>query len=114
MKDLFIRRIYTHNGISVAVDIDLIAKTVSLVDKQGDNSFAHKNWYFTDRTIEYMNGWLAILDAMKHAITEAKKVLQAANERDEKEFAELLISLSHTADNLNAEGALPHYRKEKV
>lgn len=96
-KDLFLRRIYTHKGISVAVDIDLITKTITLVEKQGNDTFVDKNYYFSHRTIEYMNGWLAILDAMKYAITEATKVLKEANDRDEKEFAELLISLSKDA-----------------
>lgn len=99
-KDLFIRRIYTHNGISVAVDIDLIAKTVSLVEKNRDGSFGQKKWCFTDRTLGYMSGWLNILDAMKYAITEASAVLQEVEGRDQEEFVKLLVALDDTAEKL--------------
>lgn len=100
-KDLFVRRIYTHKGISIAVDIDLIKKTVSLVEKNGNDSFRDKSWYFTDRTLEYMNGWMLILDAVKHAITEAAKVLEAEKDRDQEAFVKLLVSLDNTADKIN-------------
>lgn len=90
-EDLFIRRAYTHKGISVAVDIDLVKKTISLVDKNGGN----KKWLFAERQLEYMAGWQAILDAMKYAVTEATKVLQEAEKRDADKFAEMLIALSN-------------------
>lgn len=105
-EDLFIRRIYTYSGISVAVNIDLIAKTVSLVEKNGNDSFRQKNWYFTDRGLEYMNGWLLILDAMKHAITEASKVLKEVEDRDQERFVKLLTSLNDTAVKLKDKQAL--------
>lgn len=100
MEDLFIRRVYTHKGISVAVDIDLVKKEISLVEKLGNDSFADKNWYFTHRSLEYMAGWLSILDAMKYAVTEASKELEAAKDRDEKKFVKLLIAIN---DNLDSE-----------
>lgn len=93
-EDLFIRRVYTHKGISVAVDIDLVAKTISLVEKRGNDTFADKKWDFTHRELKYMQGWLNILDAMKHAITEAAKLLKAAEERDQGEFVEFLVNLN--------------------
>lgn len=93
-QDLFLRRIYTHKGISVAVDIDLVNKQISLVEKMGDNSFRHKSWLFAERELKYVQGWLNILDAMKYAMTEAAKELQVAEERDEKKFVKFLTSLN--------------------
>lgn len=99
-EDLFIRRIYTHEGISIAVDIDLVKKEISLVEKTDGGGFRDKKWWFTHRDLKYMNGWLLILDAMKYAITEASKELEVANERDQKKFVELLISLDNDLDKL--------------
>jgi len=99
MNDLFLRRAYTYKGISVIVEIDLINKTISLVDKHGDNkTFSDKNWYFTGRELKYMNGWLLILDAMKYAITEASKVLEEAEARNEKAFVKLLMNVNDNLD----------------
>ncbi len=90
MTELFSRRVYTYNGISVVVDIDFVKKTLSLVDKSGKQ----KPWVFTGRTLEYMEGWQAIFDAQKYAVKEATKVLQALSERDQEEFIQLMAALT--------------------
>jgi hypothetical protein len=101
MTDLFIRRVYEHKGIKVAVDIDLVKREISLVEQPNKNSqWSKKKWIFAERGIEYMNGWLLILDAMKFAITEAKKELEAAKDRDDEAFVNMLVSLN---DNLKGE-----------
>lgn len=96
MKDLFIRRVYTHKGVSVAVDIDLIKKTVSLVEKQG-GSFHNKNWVFAGRELQYMAGWQLILDAMSYAIGQATTVLEEVEKRDQEEFTDMMLALDHPA-----------------
>lgn len=103
-QDLFLRRIYTYKGVSVVVDIDLVDKTISLMEKMGDNSFKMKNWQFAHRTHNYLPGWLLILEAMQHAVIEAGKVLAEAEARNEKRFVELLVSL-HDMDSLVKKGA---------
>ena len=71
---------FEYKGIKVDVKIDYIAKTVSLVDLNSHSVYKcetiNKNWVFVGRTLDYMNGWLNILDAMKYAVTEAKKLLE--------------------------------------
>lgn len=89
MKDLFVRRVYTHNGISIVVELDFVKKTVSLVEKDGRK----KNWLFAERTPEYLCGWLNIVEAMKYAITEAKKVMDSFTEKDYLEFIEMYAQL---------------------
>lgn len=100
MEDLFIRRIYVYKGISIAVDIDLVSKEATLVEKTGSGDFKTKNWVFAERKLEYMNGWLLILDAMKHAITEAKKVLDEAEKRDHEKFTKTLMAVDDNASKL--------------
>jgi len=97
-KDLFIRRVYEYKGINVAVDIDLVKKQISLVEKLGNDDFRHKNWYFAERELKYMKGWLKVLDAMKYAITEASKELEAEEERNEKEFIKMLVKINDNLD----------------
>ena len=99
MKDLFLRRIYTYNGISIAVDIDLVKKQVSLVEKKGNGTFQNKKWLFAERELKYMDGWLAILSAMQYAIKEASKILEEAEKRDQDEFLNLMIALDDNLDN---------------
>lgn len=96
MNDLFIRRAYTHKGVSVVVDIDLVKKTATLADKNGQR----KQWLFADRELGYMQGWQNILSAMSYAIAEASKVLQEAEDRNIEEFAKLL----HQIDNKSLKG----------
>ena len=95
-KDLLLRKVYTKHGIGVVVEIDLVAKKLSLVEEKGN--WQAKKWVFAERELEYMNGWLFILDAMKHAITEASKYLKDAKDRDQDEFVNMLIHLNDSLD----------------
>lgn len=73
MTDLFVRRVYSSYGISVVVELDFVNETISLVEKDGSK----KDWFFRERSVEYMNGWRNILRAMEHATAEAQKEMQA-------------------------------------
>src|SRR5580693_6821106 len=95
-KDLFLRKVYTKHGISVVVEIDLVNRKMSLVEEKG--KWQPKKWVFAERELEYMNGWMFILDAMKHAITEASKYLKDAKDRDQEEFVNILMSLNKSLD----------------
>jgi hypothetical protein len=64
---------FTFNGIAIRVKIDYDKGLASLVDDQNYN----KQWCFASRGLEYMNGWLNIIGAMKLAVEEAKKLLEA-------------------------------------
>ncbi len=79
---------YTFNGISVAVEIDYIGGKISLIDKKGcthgASVFGPKQWVFAKRSLEYMQGWQNILDAMKMAIAAAEKELRPVIEGREK------------------------------
>lgn len=88
-KDLFIRRVYTKAGISIVVELDFVEKTVSFTEKDGKT----KNWVFTERTPEYMYGWIMIFEAMKYAAQQAKKEMDAITDKEHKQFIEMYAAL---------------------
>ena len=84
-QDIFIRRLYRHKGVNIIVDIDLENGTISLVESK-TTGYKPKNWTFAGRTIEYMDGWLTILDAMKNAISMARLEIDKAAQVKLDEF----------------------------
>lgn len=70
-KNLEIKTI-EFNGIKVRVKIDYDLGIASLVEP--DNQ--PKKWVFASRGLEYMNGWLNIIEAMTSAVKEIKKDLE--------------------------------------
>lgn len=98
-QDLLIVRAFTYKKVTVIMEIDLIKKTASMVsylDQYGNQkkTYEFKKWIFADREQKYMAGWLLILDAMKFAVTEADKILKAAEDRDHKKFMEAVVASS--------------------
>lgn len=69
---------FTKNGIDVYVKIDYVNNQIDLVEKvpHTNNKFKMKNWNFVNRGVEYIGGWINILDAMKYAMEEAKKMYE--------------------------------------
>ncbi|MCX6121933.1 MAG: hypothetical protein NTX44_09970 [Ignavibacteriales bacterium] len=67
------------NQIKVNVEIDYIAKTISLVDINSNRGCftRYKEYVFANRSLDYMNKWLTILDAIKYAIIESRKLLES-------------------------------------
>ncbi len=83
---------FTHKKITIDVEIDYKANKISLIEyKDGLNGWQDKKWVFAGRGVEYMQGWLTILDAMQEAIKDAKK-------RYETELAERSKFLGELCD----------------
>lgn len=90
MKDILVRRVYTHkNGISITIEIDYVKKTISLVEKDG----TPKNWKFAARTPEYLNGWRTIMIAMDWAVEQVRQEFDVITEKEHQRFVELYMSL---------------------
>ncbi len=90
MRDLFVRRVYTHtNGISIVIEIDYVKKLISLVEKDG----TPKKFLFAERTPEYLNGWRMIMIAMEWAVEQVKNEFSAIKDKEHKEFVELFMQL---------------------
>lgn len=94
---------YTYKGISVVAAINHDSRTISLVENAGsgyagsETQYQVKKWAFGKRGMEYMESWNTVLDAMKFAISEARKELQKTIDAD-RESAEDMID--HVAENL--------------
>lgn len=73
---------HIHKGISVLVKIDYFTNEISLLE---DKTMQRKEWIFAKRGVEYMNGWINILEAMQEAIKHAKKKYEA-NLAEESKF----------------------------
>ena len=67
-----------HKGISIAVKVDYVEGTASFVEVNRAGSYPPKQFIFSNRTLDYMNGWLDILSAMQEAV----KVCKADLEKD--------------------------------
>ena len=67
-----VERVYDYKNVKVAVRINFKAETVSLVELHPtDINTPVKKWVFADREIEYHQGWVDILEAMRMAMGEA-------------------------------------------
>lgn len=90
MRDLFVRRVYTHkNGISIVIEIDYVKKLISLVEKDG----TPKKFLFAERTPEYLNGWRMIMIAMEWAVEQVKNEFNGINEKEHKAFVAMFMEL---------------------
>lgn len=116
MKYLEIKS-YIQNGVRVVVKIDYQAKQISLVEVNDQSfpvSYPEKKWVFSKREIEYMDGWIDILDAMKHAVKEAKKELQAYIDEEENQKIELIRKIGEQENpSVDHSGSLHNGRRKK-
>lgn len=81
-----------HKGISVIVKVDYDAGTATLVEAQPHSNpvvYQAKQWIFKNRTLEYMDGWLNILEAMAFAVKECKRDLEIKREEDRRAKEEM-------------------------
>ena len=90
MKPIYEIKDYTLHGVTVRVEIDYTKRQISLVEGDNRHKFATKKWCFANRGLEYMDGWRNVLDAIKHAITEAERELGAFVDREGEKVAEIV------------------------
>ncbi len=81
---------YEYGDIKVMVETNFDTGKISLVEKKekefnADFRTEMKKWVFVQRGLEYMNGWLNILDAMKYAIEQARDELKAYQAKVKKD-----------------------------
>lgn len=71
-----------HKGIKIKIKIDYDERTAALVED--DIAFDPKRWVFAGRGLNYMDGWLNIIDAMRVAVQQCKKDLLEREAEDEQ------------------------------
>ena len=90
---LKIKRYDFSDGTVIRVKIDFERNKVSLVNDGGSAA----SFKFAERELEYMNGWLNILGAMRYAIREARDELQAwqdaKKDKETKQIIDIMIAL---------------------
>ena len=83
------------NGIKVTIKVDYDAGTVSLVcgsrGEKGNAPYSPKPYLFANRGVEYMQGWLNVLEAQAEAIKVAKKDLEDEQKRKNDFVTDVLI-----------------------
>lgn len=83
-----------YNGVLVYLRLDYEAGTASFVEKSGNpNKFR-----FTDRTVEYLGGWVEVFRALEKATILADKLLREQQELREttktQKTIDLMIAIS--------------------
>lgn len=88
---------FEKNGIKVYVRIDYVNNSFDLVEKERGtmSKFKKKDYCFIGRGVEYINGWLNILDAMKYAMEEAKKMYEHNLALESELKSDNLINVYH-------------------
>jgi len=78
---------FNFNDIKVFVKIDYLNNRIDIVEPVNvfESSFTLKKYVFAGRGVEYMNGWLNILEAIKLSIKEAK-LMYEKNLAEESKF----------------------------
>lgn len=90
-KNIEIKTLET-NGIKVTIKVDYDAGTVSLVERAtSDIGYTPKKYLFANRGVEYMQGWLNVLEAQAEAIKVAKKDLEDEQKRKNDFVTDVLI-----------------------
>ena len=70
------------DNIRIYVRTNFKTGKISLVEPRQDGTYGPKRFNFSERTIEYMQGWLNILACMKDAITLATADLKEYQEAE--------------------------------
>lgn len=94
-----------HKGIEVVVKIDFDAGTASLVEAQKGSMptvYGQKQWVFANRGLEYMQGWLNILEAMTVAVKECRKDLEWKLAEDSKFRNDIEVAAQKEIKNAKA------------
>lgn len=101
MKKISEIREYDYKGVKVCVHINYRNNIISLVELNllGER-YEDKKWVFARRGVEYMDSWLYILDAMKYAVTEAKKEYESELARVSAFRIEEIVKIEHKYSKL--------------
>jgi hypothetical protein len=78
MKNFEIKTV-EHKGIKVPIQINYDKGEVTLVENfhtDSEMSYRAKQWLFKGRSLEYMDSWINILEAMTVAVKECKALLE--------------------------------------
>lgn len=94
MKNLLEIREYKFEGCTILIKLDRQTKKASFVEWDSEvNEYTDKDWYFSGRELEFMNGWLNILNCMKYVIEDVKKEMESWDEEETDQLIKLFAAL---------------------
>lgn len=105
---------YEYYGISVVVKTDYNNGKISLVENGSNLLTPDKKWIFSGRSLEFMDSWLQILDAMKYAIEEASKELEAYQKQKAKDKEDEVCKVLMIASDLVEKEKNKVLKKKKI
>jgi len=90
---------FNFNDIKVFVKIDYINNRIDVVEPIDTNrsNFTIKKWVFHQRGVEYIKGWVDVLDAIQKSIKEAKLMYEknlALESKKKDDMVEKVIKLT--------------------
>ena len=85
--------IHEHAGIEVGVKINYQKKKISLVDTE---NFKVKHWIFPPSNLEYMEGWINVLNAMQVAIAGAEIKLKVYLDEETEARVEMMMDIGRS------------------
>lgn len=104
-------RVYKYCGVDVRVFIDYKNEIISLVDQLGNTP---KNYIFGKRGLDFMNGWINVLEAMQHAIKNASEDLKDYLELKKKENMDDMAIIKWCEEEIEAYKELIKLVKGKI
>jgi hypothetical protein len=109
---------YTFNGVEVLVKINYDKGLISLCEKVphptkcDETTFQDKRWLFSERGLEYMNGWKEVLHAMEYAIESASNELKSYKAEVQKENEASMSEILDLANEM-VKGKKSFFAKKK-
>lgn len=93
---------YIYGDVEVYIMIDYINNKFSLVEKPlaYTETTGVKKYVFAERGIEYMNGWLNVLEGVQYAIRSAKERYEIYMKEQEKEKLDSAASILEVATDI--------------
>lgn len=98
---LKIKKYEFSDGTTLHVKIDFENNRVSFVEpdiRKVDAPYRNKEWLFAERGVEYMNGWLNIMGAMRYVVREARDELEAwqkaQKDKKTKQIIDIMVALA--------------------
>lgn len=86
---------YTLYGISIDIEVDRQSKTATIVEWNGSKGqYVPKEFQFAKRTVEYMDGWIAIFRALEHAVQMAKVELESFEQYELEKAVDMHIAIN--------------------
>lgn len=88
---------YIYKNITVTLSINYAKNEVSVLENNSDKA---RHFIFQNRGVEYMQGWINVLEAVNYAVKEAKKDLEDYKTKETQKIEDLVNESIHKVFSL--------------